>query len=51
VPNHLLIGAGGGFIGAGHFQAAKIEKSNKKEGRIYIIYRFSLLIIYSQYER
>ncbi|KAB6292347.1 hypothetical protein GA372_13350, partial [Bacteroides xylanisolvens] len=26
------------FIGAGHFQAAKIEKSNKKEGRIYIIY-------------
>jgi hypothetical protein len=40
-----------GLIGAGRFQAAKIGKSKKKEGRIYIIYRFSLPIIDSLYER
>ncbi|MEO5098319.1 hypothetical protein ABH011_24635, partial [Bacteroides thetaiotaomicron] len=44
VPDHK-------FIGAGRFQAAKIGKSKKKEGRIYIIYRFSLPIIDSLYER
>jgi len=44
VPDHK-------FIGAGRLQAAKIGKSKKKEGRIYIIYRFSLPIIYSLFER
>ncbi|RGO32185.1 hypothetical protein DXB21_11085 [Bacteroides faecis] len=44
VPEHK-------FIGAKRFRATKIDKRENKEGRIYIIYRFSLLIIYSQYER
>jgi len=44
VPDHK-------FIGAGRFQAAKIGKSKKKEGRIYIIYEILPLSFYSLFER